>query len=299
MKRFASIDVGSNSILLHIADYKDGKFIEIFDDAQIASLGKGIDKTKRFSTESMELAFQIFQKYSNHLEEYKVSANNVFMIATEASRAVENSKEFFQKIKQKFNLEVNIVSGEMEARYACLGAISGSESCQDANGLLLDIGGASTEVIQYQLAPFELKKVVSLPVGSVRATDWLKEDCFDEKIKEIFTDFEKYNFSGNEATAIAGTATSLMAMMLNLTSYDNEKVNKQEIDVKNFNEFVEKIKKYSVSELETDYPFLGKRANVIIGGSKVLQAFNKKLKLKKLIISTRGLRHGVLIDKVK
>ena len=61
MRRLASIDVGSNSILLHIADYENGDFVEIYDDAQIASLGKNIDQNKKFSEESMRLAFNIFE----------------------------------------------------------------------------------------------------------------------------------------------------------------------------------------------------------------------------------------------
>jgi len=298
MKRYASIDVGSNSILLHIADYDNDEFTEVFDDAQIASLGKNIDKTKRFSDESMKLAFDIFENYNLQLEKYKVDKNNVFMIATEASRAASNSNEFFQKIENDFNLKVTIVSGEEEARFACLGAISGSVGEVKGNGLLLDIGGASTEVIDYTLDPFSLKKVISLPIGSVRATDWLAEECFEEKLNNIFIDFKEHGFKGSEIIAIAGTATSLMAMNLNLIDYVDKKVNGEVLDVDKLQKFVEKIQNYSSENLLEKYSFLGKRANVIIGGAKVLLAFCQQLKLERLTISTRGLRHGVLLEKV-
>ena len=99
----ASIDIGSNSILLLGGTFEDQKFIEEINEAEVAGLGKDIDKNGYFEDDRMETAFNILEKYKEILKEKEVSPSEVILTATEASRVASNSKEFFER-KLKISL---------------------------------------------------------------------------------------------------------------------------------------------------------------------------------------------------
>ena len=95
---------------------------------------------------------------------------------------------------------------------------------------------------------------------------------------------------------VAGTVTSLAAMMLELDSYSDKEVKGKIFEIGFLQDFVRKLENMSPDEILKKYPVAGKRSTTIVGGSKVTLAICEKLGMEKLYISTYGLRFGTIIE---
>ena len=293
----ASIDIGSNSVLLLAADINsDSKKIikEILNLSFITSLGKDLDKTKRFHTDSMQLTYEALLSYKNELKKININASDVLVTATEASRVATNAKEFYFKIKNELGFTVKLISSEGEAYYTARGVASRIET-SESDLVIMDIGGASTELIRICLNPFKILSTISLPVGSVRATDWSKEGSFEEKIGLLLNqDFS--NYCTSSLICVAGSMTSLAAMFIKIDVYDDQKIDGLLIDFSAFKKFSASLQGASSEKLLVEFPHLGKRAPMVASGAYVAQLIGEKLNIKNMKISTRGLRYGTLME---
>ena len=255
----ASIDIGSNTTLLLAAELNsEGLFNERLNETRVTSLGKDLDKTGEFREKSMTDTFKALVEYKDFLKQIGISAESVLVTATEAARVASNSKEFFQKVKNDLGFNVTIINGEGEAYYTSYGVISRSKIDQDSL-TIMDIGGASTELIRVQVNPFKILKSVSLPLGSVRCSDWLKERVFDEKISDIFKNHDVSDYETDHLLCVAGSMTSLGSMIKGLKKFDSETVNGTKISFADFLSFTKKIKKRTPTELLLKFPFSWKK----------------------------------------
>ncbi|RLA65272.1 MAG: hypothetical protein DRQ88_03025 [Epsilonproteobacteria bacterium] len=291
----ASIDIGSNSILLLAGEYEDGRFIESINIARVTGLGKGIDKTGELSPEGIKRALEALTEYKEKLSLFGISPHETLVTATEASRVAKNFSEFSLNVKNKLGFRIHLLNAEGEAYFCARGVNFGDDTILE-DSVVLDLGGASTELIKFSSKPFTFKQYVSLPVGSVRATDWMEEGSFEKNIELIFKNFEIDDFKNNEVIGVAGTITTLAAMMLDISSYADKKVMGKMFEINLFEEFIERLEEMSLAEISKRYPVAGKRVSTIVGGSKVTLAICKKLEMKKLFISTYGLRFGIIIE---
>ncbi len=296
MKR-ASIDIGSNSVLLLAADVDEQKNIilnEIENESFITSLGKDLDKTKNFHPDSMRATFDALSSYKTLCKKHGIPASSVLVTATEASRVAENAKEFFKKINSELGFETKIISAKGEAYYTALGVVS-SLSQKNGSIVVMDVGGASTELIKINLKPFSIVSSVSLPVGSVRAMDWRNTGIFEEKMNGLLaTDLNNYH--AESLICVAGSMTSLATMYLGLRAFEAEKIEGMKVSFENFVQFSNDLQKTNLENLNMLFPFLGKRAPMIGAGALAAQQIAGKLKVKNIVISTRGLRYGTLIS---
>ena len=292
--RRASIDIGSNSVLLLAVELDDTNNIvkELLNESFITSLGKDLDVTKKFHPDSMKATYEALLAYKKLLDQIKFPINEVIATATEASRVSTNSREFFDKIKRELGFNIQIISSEGEAYYTALGVMT---SLKNHHGsiVVMDIGGASTELIKIETSPFKIHSSVSLPVGSVRATDWKSKGEFEDRLSEILMlDMNEYETS--ILVCVAGSMTALASMYLGQREYVDSKVEGMQISFKSFCEFSRDLQKTTVENLLMLFPFLGKRAPMVAGGAHVAELIGTKLKIDTMKVSTRGLRYGTV-----
>ena len=292
--RRASIDIGSNSVLLLAVDLDDAGLIvsEVLNESFITSLGKDLDATKRFHPDSMQATYEALKTYKGLLDKIKFPVDQVIATATEASRVSTNSREFFKKIKDELGFNIQIITSDGEAYYTALGVVSSLGSLA-GNIVVMDIGGASTELIKINAAPFKIESSVSLPVGSVRATDWKKAGDFDQRLSEMLM-LDMSEYETKTLVCVAGSMTALASMYLGQREYVDSKVDGMQISFSAFQEFSHDLQKTTVENLLMLFPFLGKRAPMVAGGSHVAELIGKKLKIETIKVSTRGLRYGVV-----
>jgi len=237
----ASIDIGSNSVLLIVAELDEKNNVkELANESRVTALGRGLSKSGVFSEDAMKETYLALKDYVELSEELGIDSRSIIVTATEASRVASNAEEFFERIINKLNIEIKVISGSGEAYYTALGVCRMAKS----KGLItiVDIGGASTEIMKIKSKPFQVIDSISLPVGSVRATDWIEQNQFDIEIKKAFDLIEDDRFESSDAIFVAGTMTSIAAIMLGMNSFEANKIGTESISFEKLGKFINCLK---------------------------------------------------------
>jgi exopolyphosphatase / guanosine-5'-triphosphate,3'-diphosphate pyrophosphatase len=101
-------------------------------------------------------------------------------------------------------------------------------------------------------------------------------------------------FENEEIIGMAGSITTLAAMMLELSKYSDKNVHDKIFEFEFYQDFVRKLERMDAQKIRSTYPVVGERFSTIVGGARVAVEIFKVLKVKKIFISTFGLRHGLL-----
>jgi len=291
----AVIDIGSNSVLLLIAEVEDGKITkELCDKSHITSLGRDLDKTLHFHQDSMRDTILAFEDYAKEVDFFKIPRSEVKLFATEASRVAKNAEEFFKKAYSTFGFKVKIIDGNEEARLTTNGVLSDFQSNVDTC-VVMDMGGASTEFITVNVKKQKIINSKSLPFGSVRTFNWIQAGEFEEKMKHVLEE-KLDDYSADEIVCVAGGMTSIASMFYGHKVFSANEIDGRKIKVSDLKVFFESIKSKSPEELLSDFSFLGKRAIVINAALEAALLVFNKLGVKRICISTKGLRHGALLE---
>lgn len=297
MSKVASIDIGSNTILLLVAETDTNdiseNFVEKFSKSQIAGLGRGIDAINNLSVIAQNDARLIFSEFHSILKNENINPHDVICTATEAARVARNSCDFFNSIKEDYGFTTQIINADCEAYFTSLGVASDPNTPTEF--AILDIGGASTEIIHVkkELNEVIVKRAISLPVGSVRCSEWLKEKSFDDKMNKMLK-VHLEDYKCDHIVCVAGSMTSVAGIFHNLKSFEEKIIHGTKISIEGFSQLINKIEYFTEIELLENFPFLGKRASTVLAGAKVGIEIGKRIGIKTFEISTLGLRHGSL-----
>lgn len=297
INRRASIDIGSNSVLLLAAEFKNNQLKEILRKSHVTSLGKDLDKNKRFIESSMEATLEALKDYAQDCDKLNIPRDEVLVTATEAARVAENSLEFFNKVKNELGLNIKIITSEAEAYYSTRGILFNT-SFEDEIITIMDIGGASTELIRVNTKTFSILETISMPVGAVRSSQWLEEEVFVQKLQKIFSDFrtDLDKFQTRKLFCVAGTVTSLGNMHLENKEFHEDDVHGLNLKSEDFENLFKKFSDFKPESFLEFFPFLGKRSQSIRGGMHLVYHLIHRLLVKEISISTYGLRYGTLLE---
>lgn len=297
----AAIDLGSNTLLLLIADVTDGQITVLREEQRIPRLGKGVDSDGNLAESSMEKALQGFREYRKIIAEY--GEIPVVVTATSASRDAANGKAFITTIKEETGFDVRILTGDEEAEATYKGALSMLD-CDNESCGVVDIGGGSTELAVGK--GLELHTFHSYDVGCVRFTErYLKThpstlsqiDICKESVKNTLESHELDFSQIDKLVGVAGTVTSLAYLVLGLKVYQPEKLNGMKLTLDDIIEWQLWLNSFEISELEEQWPVVMKgRADIFMAGLCILEEVVKKSEKDHLIVSTGGLRHGMLLS---
>ena len=166
--RVASIDIGTNSVLLLIAEGKPGapaSATALAERCTITRLGKGVDKTRRLAPDAVARTLACLQDYASLMASHDVQACSA--VATSAARDAEGAEEFVQRAAQILGTVPRVIDGPTEARMTFHGALSGLPVRGEV--AVFDIGGGSTEVVTgaWDGERGEVHQAVSLDVETV------------------------------------------------------------------------------------------------------------------------------------
>ncbi|CUT00536.1 Ppx/GppA phosphatase family protein [Candidatus Chrysopegis kryptomonas] len=300
--KVASIDIGTNTLLLLIADVKDGKIIPLHNSQIIARLGKNVEASGLIQKEAFDKVLNALIEFKKISEKFGVE--KIFAIGTSALRDAKNRDDFLNFIKEKTGIEIKVISGEEEAKLTYLGAVSGlDEKFLNQKISVIDIGGGSTEVILG--LGFEIKKFISLNIGTVRITEkFLKHSPpLDEEINNakfyIQNEFEKvknFEFEGSTLVGVAATVTTIASYSLKLETYNGERVNGYVMGIETIEEIYKTFRNLSVAEIRKIPQISKGREDVIFAGVLILLEFMRKFNFNSIIASDRGVRYGVIFN---
>ena len=181
----ASIDIGTNTILLLIAEVnlETGNIKTVENSYRIPRIGKGLLLGNPMPDENVKRMFTVVSEYSEIIKKHK--CEKVLVTGTNALRIAINTPSIIRKLKEKFGYELNVISGKEEAKLSFLGATNSYN--ENKNLLVIDIGGGSTEIILGKGREIHFSK--SYPVGVVTLTEkFFKSDPPAKKDIESFVE---------------------------------------------------------------------------------------------------------------
>jgi exopolyphosphatase/guanosine-5'-triphosphate,3'-diphosphate pyrophosphatase len=291
----ASIDIGTNTVLMLIADISGGDIKRIHEEYAVARLGQGVDKTGIINEEAIRRAAKILNEFKLIADNY--NCEKILPVATSASRDAKNGPEVIAYLSSLLDSRIRVISGDEEARLSYIGTVEASD------GLVIDIGGGSTELI-YGIN-CKITSFKSLNIGAVRLTEryfskqpprpeeiisakeYIENNLntlqgFPEKIDNVFT--------------VAGTATTIATTANGLKDYEVHKIDGYRLNRDKLNEIFES---YSTSGSEFIIDKLGVnpgRADLISAGTLILKTIVENYGFNELTVSAKGLRYGIIRD---
>src|SRR5579863_114146 len=156
----AAIDIGSNTVEVLVARCLPDELEIIEHQSTMARLGESVNEKGEISRDKFKTALNAVRKYQKLAKKHK--AEQILAIATEATREARNSQDFLEAVKRKTGVEVQLISGFVEAVLDYYGATYGPGIPSDAG--VLDVGGGSTEIVTAKNR--HITWLTSVPIGS-------------------------------------------------------------------------------------------------------------------------------------
>jgi exopolyphosphatase/guanosine-5'-triphosphate,3'-diphosphate pyrophosphatase len=290
MTRVASVDLGTNSTRLLVADVEGERLEEVVRKLTITRLGEGVDERRRLLPVPIARVRNCLSEYRRELEE--LGATRTLAIATSAVRDAENGEAFLGEIEWSYGFTTRLLRGEEEAAMMYRGVTAGRPVVEDT--LLVDIGGGSTElVLGSDGGP---AASASLDVGCVRVSErFLSTDPPTRQEIDAAAAFVRSilpRYDARHAVGVAGTVTTLATLDLGLDEYDPERTHGHRIPLASVERELERLAAMTLAErLEVPGIEPG-RAPVIVAGLVVLREIMKAYGLEEIEVSERDILHG-------
>ena len=296
---YAVIDLGSNTIRLSIYSYANGMFKRLISQKEVVGLA-GYVKKNHLELEGINNACDILNGFREIAIRF-VKKKDIHLFATASLRGIDNQQQACEIIERSCGLRPEVLSGEEEARLDFLGA-SHCVTCTD--GILIDIGGASTEFVWFQNAqPVEL---VSIPIGclslyakSVNSIIPTKNERkkIKRQIRENFNEYLDWDIQEKLPLMIGVGGTVRAALKLSCELFSLPKDNR-ELYAKHVVTVLRKLTRSDDKIFHTLYKRVPERVLTIFTGMMILNEAIKRFPCENLVVSTYGVREGYLIDRV-
>ncbi len=289
------IDLGSNTIHLSIYHYEGINFHLLSKKKVMAGITSYVDNGK-LSQEGLDKICNILLSYKKLLENFKVDEVRCF--STAALRIVDDKEMVLASIKKRTGIDIDIISGQKEAE---LDFIASKLSLDVREGIVIDIGGGSTELVS-----FKDDKIIdsfSLPIGSLVLYDRHVKDIIAtaEEMSNISSDVlaelehikDSSIINGNfkKAIGVGGTNRAALRLINDIKKRKAKSfITKELIDLLeylNSNDGVRKIMKVCPNRIHT-----------IIPGAILLSNVLNKTNIDEVILSKYGVREGYLYSEV-
>jgi len=303
--RLSSIDIGTNTILMLIADVQpNGETHVVRDEHFIARLGKGVDEHRRILPETFDRVLQCLSRYKQIHEE--AHSERILACGTSALRDAANREEFIEFINSRLGFGITVLSGDKEAELTYLGSVSEflQEGIQQSFAVI-DIGGGSTELTCGISGRVTSQR--SLDVGSVRLTErFLKSSPPDESALKEAAKYIRDHAKGfpvleerTRCIGVAGTLTTLAAIDLQLHVYDRMHVSGHVLGLDVIERIFNRLKDKRLEEIKAIPQILPLRADIILAGILILCEVMQQIAVDRITASDRGLRYGILMNEAK
>jgi exopolyphosphatase/guanosine-5'-triphosphate,3'-diphosphate pyrophosphatase len=299
-RRYAVIDVGTNSVKFHLGERRaDGAVATIADRAEVSRLGEGQSAAGVLADDAMARTVDAIAAIVD--EARRAGARDLLAVGTAGLRRAPNRAAFVDAVQDRCGITVEVISGEEEGRLAYLAATSALPPRQGPR-VVFDSGGGST---QFTFGHGErVDERFSIDVGAVRVAERfglagaVSIDTLDAALAAVAADLDRLASrpKPDGIVAIGGTATNLAAVKHGLERYDPSVVHGTVLDLA---EIDRQIHLYRTSDAERRRQIIGlqpARADVILGGACIVRTILTKLDHDRLTVSDHGLRHGLVIE---
>lgn len=300
-ERYAVIDVGTNSVKLHIGERDvTGAWHTIGDRAELTRLGEGLEKTGEISPDAAERTASAIAGMAD--EAKQGGARAIVAVGTAGLRMARNGTAVAGAIRSRTGISIEVISGEEESRLAYLAATAGLGPRQGSS-VVFDTGGGSSQFTFGQGAHVDER--FSVDVGAVRYTERfglsgaVTPDVLQDAFAAIAADLERIDGRPPPGILVGmgGGVTNMAAARHSLAAYGPEVIQGTILDRAEIERQIELYRSRSAEERRTIVGLQPKRAEVILAGACIVRTVMEKLGKESLIVSDFGLRHGVFAER--
>jgi exopolyphosphatase/guanosine-5'-triphosphate,3'-diphosphate pyrophosphatase len=302
-RRYAVIDVGTNSVKFHIGERAaDGGWRAVVDRSEVTRLGQDLDRTGRLGDEAIRRTVDAIAGMADDARRHDVES--IVAVGTAGLRLAPNRAELIDAVREVHGVDVEVIPGEEEARLAYLATSSGLD-IGAGTVVVFDTGGGSS---QFTIGHGRrVEERFSLNVGAVRYTERFGLDGIVDRATltatrdALATDLARLDgrLPVGRVVGMGGAVTNLAGVMHGLATYDPEVVQgtvlgRAEID--------RQIELYRTRDAAGRREIVGlqpARGEVILAGACIVRTVLELLGCDALTVSDRGLRHGLLAERFR
>ncbi|MGE5416925.1 MAG: exopolyphosphatase [Acidobacteriota bacterium] len=300
MKTIAVIDIGSNSIRLVLVELgPEGTYKIVNDLKESVRMEDGLWQTNEIQPAQFKNAMQTLRMFKSLCDAVKV--DEIIAVATEAIRRAKNGQEFVDTVKAEFGLSISVLTGQEEAFYDYLGVVN---SLDITDGLIVDIGGGSTELILMKNR--QLIESISLPFGNINISQRFKlgdivqtsqENALKKFLLKIFQDIPwlaKLKKNPPVMIGVGGSLRNVGKIIRKRVSYPIDLAHNYQMSGLDMQQIYQVIKDMPLSERHQIEGLSRDRADIIVGPLIIVQVLMEYCGIQQVIISGNGIREGLV-----
>jgi len=298
MVKLASIDLGSNSTRLLIAELNNQEFNVLHRIHVVTKMSENLEQTGEISSAAVKRVYSALRTFKKLI--IKNNVDEVFVIGTAALRDSKNADELIENIRKKFDFEIDVLSGHDEGITTSLGVLHFMENIE--NFLIVDIGGRSTEFI-YEFENKIISQSLNLGVVTLSEKYFSKlpseQKLLDKAKFDIETELSNLNINDKKnVIGVSGTALSLASIFLDQQFFDEEKLHGVQIDLQNVGNINSRLLNLNEAEIITKFKGIDpKRAATITSGIFLLEIILNHYSNSPIIISKYDILEGLILRK--
>ncbi len=290
------VDLGSNTIRLSVYRCEDGKGRLLLHRKTVAGLAGYVEKG-RLQPEGVQVICRVLSGYRellNHLE-----IGPMFVFATASLRNISNTEAVAEEIVDRTGVAVDVLSGETEAQMSFRGAMLGQAP---SDGLLIDLGGGSTELLRYRDGT--VLSACSLPVGSlnlfhqhVRALHPTAGECRAIQT-QVLQQLEQTHTAVEPAAHICGVGGTVRAAARVANYFFRQDESRRVLTVKELRALAKRLKKMERETLLGILKIAPERVHTLVPGVLALDVICRACGAEDITVSACGVREGYLYQRV-
>ncbi len=304
--RVAAIDQGTNSIRLLVVEpaaEPGAPATELARDMLITRLGLGVDRTGRFDHDALVRTVEALGSFCRRAR--ALGAERIRVGATSAVRDAENRDEYALAVRRLAGSELEVITGEQEAGLSFLGGTHGLDPSWGPFAVQ-DIGGGSTEFVDGR-APGVADHAISTRMGSVRMTErHVRHDpptaedlaSLEADVASVLDEVDASVAVGDARTfvAVAGTATTLQAIALDLPRYDPDRIHRTWLTREDAERVRDALSAMTDAERAALPVMAPGRGDVIVAGAVILVATMRRFELDRVLVSETDILDGLALE---
>lgn len=294
---YAIIDVGSNSIRLCIYQIQENRIQPLIDKKETAGLIGYVEEGK-LTDKGIRKAAAVIGDF------YHIAANfgieKIAVFATASLRNIENREETCRYIEKVSGVYPEVISGEEEAHFDFVGA---THFLQASDGLVVDIGGGSTELVRFM--GHRAEGLCSLPIGSYQLYTQYVQGIFPKKderkaikaaVREELGGLDwPDTFTVGLVCGVGGTIRAFRKLSIELLNADETA---ECLPADYLHTLLKRLKDEGMEAYRRFYKVVPDRMLNIEPGLLLLREIVKKFEVQEIAVSKYGVREGYLLERM-
>ena len=299
MQKISVIDMGSNSVkLVNFNINPDNTYQAYQMETATVKLGEGLSETGKLRDEPIKRTIGALKLFMDIINVQSIK--HVLPVATSAVREASNKAEFLERVYFETGFRFRVLSDEEEALYSYAGAI---HSLRLPSVLFFDIGGGSLELVSSN--QFKIKKIVSLPLGTLRLMHMFADgdgvlsqkelEKMSSHIWDLLPSRKDLQLADDTVlVGVGGTLRSMAKYHQHITGYPLDKIHNYKISAKAIHSISSRFVQMRPEKIAKVSTIGNNRAETIAAGSYLIDILMERLGFDEITVSAQGLREGTL-----